>query len=105
MVASAPGDAPDIDARNLASQLALQMGQQFVVENRPGASGIIGYEALKRATPDGYSFGNISFLVSTNPAMYLKLPYDFARDFTPVIISGTAPNVLVVNPTLPVRSV
>jgi tripartite-type tricarboxylate transporter receptor subunit TctC len=105
IVSSAPGGSPDIAARTLASQLALQMGQQLVVDNRTGASGIIGYEALTRAMPDGYTFGYISFLVATNPAMYLKLPYDFGRDFKPVIISGSTPNVVVVNPTLPVRSV
>jgi len=104
VVSSAPGGSPDISARSLASQLALQMGQQFVVENRPGASGI-GNDVLLRATPDGYTFGYISFLVATNPAMYLKLPYDFARDFKPVIMSGSTSNVLVINPTLPVRSV
>lgn len=105
IVASAPGGSPDIAARNLASQLVTQLGQQVVVENRPGASGIIGYEALARATPDGYTFGYISFLVATNPGMYLRLPYDFARDFQPVIIFSSTPNVLTVNPSLPMRSV
>lgn len=105
IVSSAPGGQPDIAVRSVASQLAVQMGQQFVVENRPGASGIIGYEALARATPDGYTFGYVTFLVATNPAMYSKLPYDFARDFQPLIIAGSNPNVLTVNPALPVRSV
>ncbi len=105
IVASAPGGSPDISVRSLATQLALQMGQPFVVENRPGASGIIGYEALARATPDGYTFGYITFLVATNPFMFSKLPYDLARDFQPLAMSGATPNVLTVNPALPVRSV
>jgi tripartite-type tricarboxylate transporter receptor subunit TctC len=81
------------------------MGQQVVVENRPGASGILGYEALARATPDGYTFAYISNFIATNPSMYSKLPYDFARDFRPVIFYFRGYNVLTVSPSLPVRSV
>ena len=105
IVPSAPGGSPDINARELANELSKQMGQQVVVENRPGASGIIGYEALARATPDGYTFGYISNLIATNPSLYLKLPYDFARDFRPVILYFSGLNVLAVSPSLPVRSV
>lgn len=105
IVASAPGGNPDINSRNLASELSKQMGQQVVVENRPGASGIIGYEALARATPDGYTLGYISNLVATNPSVYAKLPYDFARDFQPLMLYLSGLNVLTVTPSLPVRSV
>jgi tripartite-type tricarboxylate transporter receptor subunit TctC len=105
IVASAPGGNPDINSRNLASELTKQMGQQVVVENRPGASGIIGYEALARATPDGYTLGYISNLVATNPSLYAKLPYDFARDFQPLLLYLTGLNVLTVTPSLPVRTV
>src|ERR1051326_4993404 len=86
IVPSAPGGSPDINARELANELTKQMGQQVVVENRAGASGILGYEALARATPDGYTFAYISNFIATNPTMYSKLSYDFERDFRPVIL-------------------
>ncbi len=105
IVPSAPGGSPDINARELANELAKQMGQQVVVENRPGASGILGYELLARATPDGYTFAYISNFIATNPSLYSKLSYDFARDFQPVIFYFQGLNVLTVSPSLPVRSV
>ena len=105
IVPSAPGGSPDINARELANELTRQMGQQVVVENRPGASGILGYEMLARATPDGYTFAYISNFIATNPSLYAKLPYDFARDFRPVIFYFRGFNVLTVSPALPVRSV
>ena len=105
IVASAPGGNPDINSRNLASELSRQMGQQVVVENRSGASGIIGYEALARATPDGYTLGYLSNLIATNPSIYEKLPYDFERDFQPLLLYLSGMNVLTVTPSLPVLSV
>ena len=105
IVPSAPGGSPDINARELANELTKQMGQQVVVENRPGASGIIGYEMLARATPDGYTFAYISNLIATNPGLYTKLPYDFAKDFLPVVLYFYGLNVLTVSPAMPVRSV
>ena len=105
IVPSAPGGSPDINARELANELTKQMGQQVVVENRPGASGILGYEALQRATPDGYTFAYISNFIATNPSMYAKLPYDFERDFRPVIFYFRGFNILTVSPALPVHSV
>jgi tripartite-type tricarboxylate transporter receptor subunit TctC len=105
IVPSAPGGSPDINARELANELSKQMGQQLVVENRPGASGILGYETLQRATPDGYTFAYISNFIATNPSLYSKLSYDFARDFLPVIFYFQGLNVLTVSPSLPVRSV
>jgi len=105
IVASAPGGSPDINARELAHELFKQLGQQVVVENRPGASGIIGLEALARATPDGYTLGITTNLVSTNPSLYAKLPYDFFRDFQPVIFYFRGINVLTVSPSSPIRSV
>ena len=105
IVPSAPGGSPDINARELANELGKQMGQQVVVENRPGASGILGYETLQRATPDGYTFAYISNFIATNPSLYSKLSYDFARDFLPVIFYFQGLNVLTVSPSLPVRSV
>lgn len=105
IVPSAPGGSPDINSRELANELSQQMGQQVVVENRPGASGIIGYEMLARATPDGYTFAYISNLIATNPSLYKKLPYDFFRDFQPVILYFYGLNVLTVSQASPVRSV
>ena len=105
IVPSAPGGSPDINARELAGELGKQTGQQVVVENRPGASGILGYELLARATPDGYTFAYISNFIATNPSLYSKLPYDFFRDFQPVIFYFQGLNVLTVSPSLPVRSV
>jgi tripartite-type tricarboxylate transporter receptor subunit TctC len=105
IVPSAPGGSPDINARELANELTKQVGQQVVVENRPGASGILGYEALQRATPDGYTFAYISNFIATNPSMYAKLSYDFERDFRPVIFYFRGFNILTVSPALPVQSV
>lgn len=105
IVPSAPGGSPDINARDLANELTKQLNQQVVVENRPGASGIIGYEALMRATPDGYTFAYISNFIATNPSLYAKLPYDFFRDFAPVARYFAGINILTVSPAMPARSV
>lgn len=105
IVPSAAGGLPDIQARLLVSELGKQLGQQVVVENRPGASGVLGFEATARATPDGYTFGYASFPICTNPAMFAKLPYDTFRDFAMVVRQVSAMNLLTVAPTLPVRSV
>src|SRR3954453_3576082 len=105
IVPSAPGGSPDINARELANELTKQMGQQVVVENRPGASGILGYEVLAHATPDGYTFAYISNFIATNPTLYSKLPYDYFRDFQPLIFYFRGLNVLTVAPGLPANSV
>ena len=105
IVPSAAGGAPDIGARSLASELSKQMGQQVVVDNRPGASIIIGLEMIARAAPDGYTFGYISNAIATNPSMYSELPYDFTRDFQPIIHATSGLNLLAVTPSLPIRSV
>jgi tripartite-type tricarboxylate transporter receptor subunit TctC len=105
IVPSAPGGSPDINARELANELTKQMNQQVVVENRAGASGILGYEALQRSTPDGYTFAYISNFIATNPSMYAKLSYNFERDFRPVIFYFRGYNILTVTPALPVHSV
>lgn len=105
IVASAPGGSPDINSREMAAELVKQMGQQIVVENRPGASGILGLEALAKATPDGYTLGMTSNFVSTNPSLYAKLPYDFFRDFAPIIFYFRGVNVLTVSASSPFKSV
>lgn len=105
IVASAPGGSPDINAREMAAELVKSLGQQIVVENRPGASGILGYELLAKATGDGHTIGITTNLVSTNPSLYAKLPYDFFRDFAPVIFYFRGVNVLTVGPNSPFKSV
>jgi tripartite-type tricarboxylate transporter receptor subunit TctC len=81
------------------------MKQQVVVDNRPGASTIIGLEALKRASPDGYTFGYVTTSIASNPSLFAKLPYDWQRDFRAVILQGRGYNVLAAAPSLPVHSV
>jgi tripartite-type tricarboxylate transporter receptor subunit TctC len=100
------GSAIDTLARVLGQKLGDTWGQQVVIDNRIGANGIIGTEAAAKAPPDGYAvyLGNISTL-AVNPHLYLKLPYDALRDFAPVTLAATIPVVLVVHPSLPVKSV
>jgi tripartite-type tricarboxylate transporter receptor subunit TctC len=104
IVPSAAGGTPDINARLLAAELSKQMGRQVVVDNRGGASGIVGFEMIARAEPDGYTLGFAGFPFITNPLMYAKLPYDSARDFQPVVRMFSITNVLTLTPTLPVKS-
>jgi len=105
IIPSAAGSSPDSNARTIATALVEQMGQQVVAENRPGASGILGYETLAKATPDGYTLAYVSNFIATNPTMYAKLPYDFQRDFAPVILYFGGMNLLAVHNALPVKSV
>jgi tripartite-type tricarboxylate transporter receptor subunit TctC len=105
IVPSAAGGTPDINARLLATELSKQMGRQVVVDNRGGASGIVGFEMIARAEPDGYTLGFAGFPFITNPLMYAKLPYDTTRDFQPVVRLFSITNVMTLTPALPVRSV
>jgi tripartite-type tricarboxylate transporter receptor subunit TctC len=105
IVPAAPGGAPDITGRIIAAEMGKQMGQQVVVENRPGTAGVIGFAATARATPDGYTIGLAAFPIATNPSMFAKLPYDALRDFQMVVQIASGVNLLAVSPTLPVRSV
>ena len=106
VVPFAPGGSSEIIARSLASQLATTLGQPVYVENKPGASGNIAMEDVKRAPADGYTMilGHVGVL-AVNPALYgAKLPYDPVRDFQPVSLVATVPNVIAVNPSLPVKT-
>jgi tripartite-type tricarboxylate transporter receptor subunit TctC len=105
IVPSAPGGTPDIQARIIANELTRQMGQQVVVDNRAGASGIIGYETIAKAAPDGYTLGYAAFPFITNRLTHAKLPYDSEKDFQPVVLQVAGTNVMTVTPALPVRSV
>jgi tripartite-type tricarboxylate transporter receptor subunit TctC len=106
IVPSAPGGAPDMNSRLLASELTKQMGQQVVVDNRPGASQIIGMDLLAKAPPDGYTIGyGTSTGLASNRNLFAKLPYDPDRDFQVVAQLLVGLNVLVVTPSMPVSSV
>ena len=100
------GSAIDVLARVIGQKLGDTWGQQVIIDNRIGANGIIGTEAAAKAPPDGYTvyLGNIATL-AVNPHLYLKLPYDSIKDFMPVTMAATIPVVLVVHPSLPVKSV
>jgi len=101
-----PGGGTDILARIVAQRLSDAWGQQVIVENRPGASATIGANAVAHAPPDGYtlSMGQLT-PNAIAPALYSQLPYDALRDFVPIVLVGTSPNVLVITPSLPVKSV
>ena len=101
----APGGATDITARVIAPRLSERLGQQVVVDNRPGAGSIIGTQILARSTPDGHTFMLAEIAFGANPALHSKLPYDTRKDFAPIILVALMPTVLVVPPTLPVKSV
>ena len=97
---------PDIVARVMAQALAAQTGQPFVVDNRPGANGIIGAEAVARSRPDGYTLLLTSSSFVVNPSMYRKLPYDTLKDFAPVTqIAAAGGLLLVVSLSIPAQSV
>lgn len=101
-----PGGGADIVARVLAPHLTEQLGQQIVIDNRSGASGIIGLELAAKSPPDGYTLVvGISGTLAINPSMFPKLPYDSIRDFAPISLVAVGPNMLVVHPSLPVKSV
>jgi tripartite-type tricarboxylate transporter receptor subunit TctC len=105
VVPSSPGGGTDILTRLLAPQLTGRLHQQVVVDNRPGAGSIIGNELVARAAPDGYTLLMGISTLAILPAMHRKLPYDALRDLAPVTQAISAPNVLVVHPSLPVQSV
>jgi tripartite-type tricarboxylate transporter receptor subunit TctC len=101
-----PGGPSDILARAVGQKLAERWGQQVVVENRPGAGGNLAAEAVAKSAADGYTWllGNNSIL-ATNHALYRRLPYDPVKDLAPVALVAVQPNILVVHPDVPVKSV
>jgi tripartite-type tricarboxylate transporter receptor subunit TctC len=106
VVGFTPGGPSDILARALGQKLADGWGRQVVIENRPGAGGNLAAEVVARSAPDGHTWllGNNSIL-ATNQSLYRSLPYDPVKDFAPVVLVAIQPNILVVNPSLPVSSV
>ena len=101
-----PGGTPDILIRELAPKLTAALGQQIIVDNRPGAGGNIGSEVVAKAAPDGYTLVmGTTATHSINQALYKKLAYDPVKDFVAVALIATMPNVLVVNNDFPVKNV
>jgi tripartite-type tricarboxylate transporter receptor subunit TctC len=101
-----PGGGSDTIGRPLAQKLGEGLGQQVVVENRGGANGNIGMEAVARSAPDGYTLVfALSAQLAINPGLYQKLPYDPLRDFAPITLLGEGGYILVVHPSLPAKSV
>ena len=103
IVPSPPAGGTDIIARVLAQQFSTAFGQQFVVENRPGAGNMIGIESVARSAPDGYTLLMVPSTLALNSVLYKKVNYDPIKDFAPITIAATAPNVLVINPQVPAK--
>ena len=100
-----PAGSADALARTLQPSLSEALGQPVVIDNRPGASSTIGTEMAARAAPDGYTLVMITTTHTVNPSLLAKLPYDSVKDFSPVSLVVSQPNILVVHPSVPVKSV
>ena len=101
----AAGGGNDTISRTVGAKVGELVKQQIIVENRPGANGIVGTELAARAAPDGYTITLIPSGHAVNASLYKKLPYDSIRDFTPISLVGSSPLLLVVHPALPVKNV
>jgi tripartite-type tricarboxylate transporter receptor subunit TctC len=101
----APGGAVDIVARTLGEQLSGRWKQSVVVENRPGAGGVVASEAAAKAAPDGYTLIIVATGHALNPHLYAKLPYDLFADFTPITLIGTSPNMALVRADSPIKTI
>ena len=100
-----PGGPTDVIARTVAQKLTIALGQQVIVDNRPGASGMIGAEQVVKAAPDGYTLLTVPITYAVTPSVYPKMPYDAEKDLAPVALVASSPFILVVHPTLPVKTV
>ena len=105
VVAWPPGGGTDVLARIICARLSESLKQQIVVDNRGGASTIIGTENLVKSAPDGYTMGFATSNLAVNPALYEKLPYDALHDLAPVVLAAKGLYVVAVHPSLPVQSV
>jgi len=105
IVPFAAGGPTDVFARLIALGLSRALGQQFYVDNQPGAGGNIGMGAGARAAPDGHALTVVSTSFVVNPSLYAKIPYSPTKDFAPVTLAAASPNVLVVHPSIPATTV
>jgi tripartite-type tricarboxylate transporter receptor subunit TctC len=105
IVPFAPAGPTDVVARLIATKLSERLGKQFYIENVTGAGGNTGMGQAARATPDGYTILFVSSSYVVNPSLYPKVPYDPYKDFIPVTVAGDAPNILLVHPSVPARTV
>ena len=105
VVPSAPGGGTDIVARLLAQSFSKALGQNFIVENKPGAGNLIGIETVARAPADGYTLLFVASPLVLNPILFKKVNYDPIKDFSPISLAATAPNILVVHPSTPATNV
>jgi tripartite-type tricarboxylate transporter receptor subunit TctC len=105
IVPFAPAGGTDILARSLGARLRESLGQNVIVENRPGANSIIGTDAVAKSAPDGHTLLFTTQVLTINPSLHASMPYQAERDFAPVTIAASAPNLLAVHPSIPVRDV
>jgi tripartite-type tricarboxylate transporter receptor subunit TctC len=105
IVPFAPAGPTDVVARLIATKLSERLGRQFYVENVAGAGGNLGMGQAARAAPDGYTVLFVSSSYVVNPSLYAKVPYDPYKDFEPVTVAGDAPNILLVHPSIPAKTV
>ncbi|APV49439.1 MFS transporter [Betaproteobacteria bacterium GR16-43] len=99
-----PGGFTDVTARIVAQRLQDRLKQPFTIDNKPGANGIVGTEALAKSAPDGYTFVLVIAAFSSSPSLYAKLPYDSRKDFMPVSLVGISPLVAAVNNDMPIKN-
>jgi tripartite-type tricarboxylate transporter receptor subunit TctC len=100
-----PGGFNDTLGRTLAAKFQDAWGEPVIVENKPGANTVIGSDYVAKAQPDGYTLLIVAFPFAVTPSLIRNMPYDTLKDFQPVILAATSPNLLVVNPEVPIRSV
>ncbi|MBX3651538.1 MAG: tripartite tricarboxylate transporter substrate binding protein [Burkholderiales bacterium] len=105
IVGFTPGGGVDINARLLAPKLSEYLGQQFIVDNRPGAGTNIANELVAKSAPDGYTILINTAAVAINMSLYKKVNYDALRDFAPISVFSQSPNILVIHPSVPVKNV
>ena len=105
VVGFAPGGATDVVGRLMAKKIGDALGQPIIIENRAGGSSNIGAEVVVRSAPDGYTFYVCAITSAINVSLFPKLPFDFAKDFEPVALFANVPNILVVHPAVPAKTV
>ena len=104
IVGFAPGGGTDVTARAVVQELSEGLAQRVVIDNRPGANGVVATEITAKAPPDGYTILMVNLGHTVNPGLYPKLPYDTLKDFAPISLVATLPNLLVIHPSLPVKT-